>query len=117
MGKKKKKNPPSFNPEAQRSGKVGLICHNRSRSKRKDDPNIWPTALSFIAHCLALSECFPLGGFGHLKVAFDPRLIIVTFQPSEPHHDTNSRGKTQTKITKRCAPKLTYNITVNTDRV
>lgn len=27
-------------PEAQRSGKVGLICHNRSRSKWKDDPNI-----------------------------------------------------------------------------
>ncbi len=62
---------PELHPEAQRSGKVGLICHNRSRSKWKEDPNIWPTALSFIAQSLSLFKSFPLRGFGRRRVAVD----------------------------------------------
>ena len=50
--------PPERHPEAQRRGEVGLMCHNRSRSKWKDDPNIWLTALSFITPSFSLWEIY-----------------------------------------------------------
>lgn len=77
--------PPALHPEAQQSGKVGLICHSRLRSKWKDDPNIWPTALSFIAHCLSLS----LTAHSEDSVAFEPLLNVVKFQTSNQHPDKN----------------------------
>lgn len=96
-GNKTGKNRPELHPEAQRSGKVGLICHNRSRSKWKDEPNIWPTALSFIAHSLSLRASH---SEDLVAIAFDPWLLILKFQPSKHCQGKGSDEQQNPKLQK-----------------
>lgn len=104
------KTPSSCSQRLRGVEKVGLICHNRSRSKWKDDPSIWPTALSFIA--LTLSKSFPLRGFGCHKVLDcsenNSNLQITTMTKAVMEKKQNY---------KKMFPKLAYKLKTNSDTV